>query len=176
VSATIGHCARTEASTSLEISRRNPNIFSTDDRIARATELLIYCMRLYTSLGAERNARVLISVTFGGLSGRSLGRQTPDRPETLERLTGACAHDSAQSEVVIELPNIMRSLHKLVDVLTTPLFANFDFYQLPAAERDRSINKSLLDWGSEIMWNRRRKLRKTADGNPSAELIRTRKS
>lgn len=119
----------------------------TDDRIARATELLIYCMRLYTSLGAERNARVLISVTFGGLSGRSLGRQTPDRPETLERLTGACAHDSAQSEVVIELPNIVRSLHKLVDVLTTPLFANFDFYQLPAAERDRSINKSLLDWG-----------------------------
>jgi hypothetical protein len=48
---------------------------------------------------------------------------------------------------VIELPNIMRHPHKWVEVLTTPPCANFDFYQLPAAERDRLVNKSLLDWG-----------------------------
>jgi cellulose biosynthesis protein BcsQ len=119
----------------------------TDDRVARITELLVYCTRLYASLGTERNAQVLVSVSFGGLAGRSLDRQTPDPPDGIERLAGVCMRDSVQSEVMTELADIMPNLDKLVEVLTTPLFANFDFYQLLPVERNRLISKNLMDWG-----------------------------
>jgi hypothetical protein len=48
---------------------------------------------------------------------------------------------------VIELIGIQRNLHNLVEALTTPLFSNFDFYELPASERNRLIGKNLIDWG-----------------------------
>lgn len=119
----------------------------TDDRLARITELLFYCARLYAFLGAERNARILISVSFGGLAGRALGCRTPEAPEALQRLTRSCTGDTVASEVVVELGEIQRDIGNLVEVLTTPLFAIFDFYQLPAGERARLISKNLADWG-----------------------------
>jgi cellulose biosynthesis protein BcsQ len=119
----------------------------TDDRVARVAELLYYCQRLYTFLGAERSAQVLVSVSFGGLAGRALGCRTPDASEVLQRLTGACAQDKVESEVLVELASIQRDIDHPVEVLTTPLFAIFDFYQLPADERKRLISKNLVDWG-----------------------------
>ena len=43
----------------------------TDDRVARVTELLFYCKRLYGLLGTDSKTNVLISVSFGGLAGRA---------------------------------------------------------------------------------------------------------
>jgi hypothetical protein len=102
---------------------------------------------LYAFLAVERSVRVLVSVSFGGLAGRALGRRTPDAPDQLSRLTGACAQDKAESNVIVELASLERGIRESVEALTLPLFANFDFYELPANERNRLIRKNLVDWG-----------------------------
>jgi len=118
-----------------------------DDRVARMAELLMYCKRLYTLLGADRRAKVLISVGFRGLNGRALGSRMPDAPEMLQRLTKSCIQDSAQAEVVTQLATIQADIDPLVDVLTAPLFALFDFYRFPMADREQVIRRNLADWG-----------------------------
>lgn len=124
-----------------------PEYLLTDDRVSRVAELLLYCKRLYGFLGVEPSTRVLISLLFTGLAGRALGCRNAEAPETLQRLTPTCIHERVASETVVELAEVQRNLDGLVENLTTPLFANFDFYQLPAAERARLITKNLADWG-----------------------------
>lgn len=118
-----------------------------DDRVARITELLFYCKRLFRLLETDPKTNVLISVSFFGLAGRALGCRAQDAPEKLLKIAGVCVHNTIRAETVIEVGRIQRDIDNLVDTLTSPLFASFEFYQLPANERQRLVNKSLADWG-----------------------------
>jgi hypothetical protein len=124
-----------------------PEYLLADDRVERMTELLLYCKRLYSFLAVDPTVRVLISVSFEGLKGRALGCRVPDAPETLQRLTGVATGGNVHMEAVVELARIQRDIVKLVKDLTGPLFALFDFYELPAEEYNRLISGHMADWG-----------------------------
>jgi hypothetical protein len=48
-------------------------------RIVRVTEALLFCGRLYTNLGVNRDARVHMRIRHGGLRGRRLASSAPNR-------------------------------------------------------------------------------------------------
>jgi hypothetical protein len=118
-----------------------------DDRIDRIVELLLYCRRLYSFLGAGQSVRVLISVSYSGLDGRALGRRMPDAPDQLTRLTGVSNGDAVQAELIADLGSIQTEIVRYVRLLTGPVFALFNFYEMPEAEYNHLVTKRMADWG-----------------------------
>ena len=121
-----------------------------EDCVERVAELLLYCFRLYSSLQVDPATRVRIAVTFHGFSGRELGGRNSETPDSPYMLAGAAVGDRAQGEAEMEIGRIRYEILDAVRNLTRPLFAMFEFFELPAGEYQRVIGNRLQDWG--IPW------------------------
>jgi len=98
-----------------------------DHRIARTTELLLYCARLYGHLKVDPSTYVSIHVEYAGLKGRTLSAVDQLRAFTLRpRRT---TEDGSDANVRVHLSSIESNLVQLVKQLTTPLFVLFDFFE-----------------------------------------------
>ena len=89
-------------------------------RIARVTEVLLYCVRLYNRLEIDPTTVVNIVIRHGGLKGRILGAANPNRMMLRERVP--CVENEVESEIATQLSKIEGELVRFVKEFVTPLF------------------------------------------------------
>ena len=107
-----------------------------DTRIVRVTEAILYCIRLYSTLGVDRSSKVTIAVRHGGLRGRlwaSAGSRLIRQRRTSEE-------DVVETEVTASLDELEAQLVDKVVELCAPLFRVFDF-----AEVERSVYEHIVN-------------------------------
>jgi hypothetical protein len=95
-----------------------------DTRIVRVTESILYCRRLYDSLGVDPDSWVRMTIKHGGLKNRQLraadpGRMLLENPSTSE-------NESEQTHS-FRLLDVEPDLVLLVQKFVAPLFELFDF-------------------------------------------------
>lgn len=111
-----------------EDERKQGHLFF-NTRIARITETLLYCVRLYSGLGVPLDSRILIGIRHGGLKGRvlstsSIARRFPPPSSSIS------TEDEVYSEVGTTLEKIESDLVDVVQEFTQPLFVVFNFFEL----------------------------------------------
>lgn len=110
---------------SLFEDQRADNAIFFNTRIVRVTEALLFAEGLYKSLGVPPETRVSVRVTHRGLAGRVLRSSSPNR----SIIPRTCRESEAQTEIVVVLGDIRKTLVEDVERLTAPLFMLFDFHQ-----------------------------------------------
>lgn len=114
-----------------EDSRKSGEVFF-DTRIVRVTESLMFVERLYTSLGAPPDSRVVIKVTHRGMNGRTLTSASSYR-DVFPRV-------STESQSSSELVTVLGTMHetRVTDVRTLleSVFVLFDFMQFNVSVYD----------------------------------------
>src|SRR5437764_1662158 len=94
-------------------------------RIARVTEALLYCGRLYSSLGVDRSATVSFAVRHAGLKGRVLTASNPNRLLDGPRRS---EEDTIDTWITFTLDEIESHLVEKVRELVAHLFTDLDFF------------------------------------------------
>jgi hypothetical protein len=102
--------------------KKNEIFFNT--RIVRVTESLLFASRLYRNLGAPDSSPLSVRVTHRGFAGRALTSSNSNRYISLPSTS---RENECQSEAVITIGEIGKSLVDDVKRLTAPLFTLFDF-------------------------------------------------
>ena len=115
---------------------QKPNSLFFNTRIVRITEVLLYAVRLYTSLNVPPDSRLLIGFRHGGLKGRIISA-TPNRRL---RIHGEAIEDEVYNEVDTTIEKIEANLVDLVERITTPLFVVFDFFQVSKTILAKIVN------------------------------------
>jgi hypothetical protein len=106
--------------------KRAKNALFFNTRIVRVTEALLFVSRLYTTLGAARDARISARFTHTGLAGRVLksagiNRSLSAQPTSREAVS--------ETETVIVLGDIQDALVDEVRRICEPMFMLFDFQE-----------------------------------------------
>lgn len=96
-------------------------------RIVRVTEALVFCGRLYTNLGVDRDARIHMTIRHGGLRGRRLTSSSPTRRLSMQSESVA---ETSEATIEFALGDLDADLTVLVKTVLAPLFELFDFFQL----------------------------------------------
>lgn len=109
-----------------------------DTRIVRVTEALLYCVRLYTALGLDRQRIVNITVRHVGLKGRRLSAANSARALHDER--DPSHENESASHMTLRLEQIETELVVLVKQVIAPLFALFDFFELNGRVYEEIVN------------------------------------
>jgi hypothetical protein len=104
--------------------RAETPILAMDTRIRRATEAVLHCQNLYKVLGIAPNARVTLTVRYGGLRGRTLTAASNRHVFPRKNI-----HEDAVSvpPITFRLGAIETDIVELVKKLCEPLFVIFDF-------------------------------------------------
>jgi hypothetical protein len=110
-----------------------------DTRIVRVTEALLYCARLYTKLGLDRQRLVNVFVRHRGLKGRLLGHANPAR--LLHDQRDPSHEDESVAHMTVRLEQIETELVALVKEILEPLFGLFDFFKLNDSVYEDIVNK-----------------------------------
>lgn len=123
---------------SLLEDKHGPGSIFFDTRIARVTQALLYCVRLYSQLGVSDTTIVSVGIRHCGFRDRILSAASPMRalcssPSTVE--------NEVYSEISVPLMRIESSLPGLVKDLTRQLFMVFDFYKFEDVVYTSIINK-----------------------------------
>jgi hypothetical protein len=116
---------------------RDPAKIFFNTRIARVTETLLYCARLYPRLGVHPTATVNIAIKHGGLRGRSIGSSNLGR---YLRPYAQASDDEAEVEVNTSLQDIESNLVSLVKHLVAPVLVLFDFFELGDSVYEEIVN------------------------------------
>lgn len=95
-------------------------------RISVATEILLFCARLYQNLGVPNTSEVNVGVRIAGLAGRCISA-SDDR--WVSRRDKIATENEIDMDIVLQLSSVESSLVDFVKQLTVPLFALFDFYR-----------------------------------------------
>ena len=122
---------------SLFEDKRRPGELFFDTRIIRVTEALLYCGRLYSALGLDRQRVVNIIVRHVGLKGRKLSSANPHR-FFLER--DISHEDESVVSLSVRLEQIESDLVPLVKSVVSPMLALFDFFELNDQIYEELIN------------------------------------
>jgi hypothetical protein len=110
-----------------------------DTRIVRVTEALLYCGRLYTALGLNRQRVVTITGRHVGLKGRRLSSANPGSALHDERDP---AHENESAvQFTVRLEQLESELVSLVKEVLAPLFALFDFFELNDRVYEDIVNR-----------------------------------
>lgn len=112
---------------SLFEEERSEDAIFFDTRIVRTTELLLFLSRLYTRLGVSEGAKLSISTSYRGLSGRRLASANRRRLMSEDRRSN---EDSVSSSVEASIAELQTDLVNLVRELLEPVFVLFDFFEL----------------------------------------------
>jgi len=122
---------------SLFEDERKPGDLFFNTRIVRATESLLYLLRLYDHLGIDRASQISVAVRHGGLKGRTLtavGTRDIHWPRTTDE-------DQVETEVTGTLDEFESGLADKVIELISPLFRVFDFFELNRAVYEDIVNR-----------------------------------
>ena len=110
-----------------------------DTRIVRVTEALLYCGRLYTALGLDRQRVVTITVSHVGLKGRRISSANPNRILHDERDP---AHENESVvQLTVRLEQLESELVSLIKEVLAPLLSLFDFFELNDRVFEDIVNK-----------------------------------
>ncbi|MFV0673054.1 toll/interleukin-1 receptor domain-containing protein [Variovorax sp. tm] len=106
--------------------RQDAGVLYFNTRIVRVTEALLFAGKLYASLGATADAKISARFTHTGLTARTLkaagqNRRLPRRSKSDEAVS--------ETETVIVLGDIQRSLVDEVRRVCEPMFMLFDFQE-----------------------------------------------
>ena len=123
---------------SLFEDQRRPGEIFFNTRIVRVTEVVLYCLRLYSFLGVDRSSRVSIAVRHEGLRDRVLTAASMNRSLSVQR---ASVEDQVESEIAGTLDEIEAGLVQHVRSLVAPLFRLFDFFELSDSIYEDIVNK-----------------------------------
>ena len=127
--------------TLFEDDRSEGQIFF-DTRIVRVTEALLYCGRLYTALGLDRQRVVTITVRHAGLKGRRISSANPNRILHDERDP---AHENESVvQLTVRLEQLESELVLHAKEVLAPLFSLFDFFELNDQVFEDIINKFVV--------------------------------
>jgi hypothetical protein len=119
-----------------EDERRPGDIFF-DSRIVRVTESLIYCGRLYSSLGLDRQRVVSITVGHVGLRGRRLSSASSSRYISARDVSH---EDVSAVSFTVRLEQLESDLVPLVKSVIAPLLALFDFCEVEGSVYEELVN------------------------------------
>lgn len=122
---------------SLFEDNREPEKLFFDTRIVRTTEALLYCRRLYSSLGANDEDIVHFNIKYSGLAGRELGAAS-SRRMLHERAT---VEDEVSVNTSFRLIDIDENPVEIVKTLLDPVFMLFDFFKLSEQVYTDIVNK-----------------------------------
>lgn len=123
---------------SLFEDERVENGITTNTRIVRVTEAVLYAARLHEQLGSDPSAKLHVRIRHGGLGGRTLYVRTPwPHPEPTQR---KCTEPEVTSEVTITRDQVVANLPRIVKELTSALFVLFDFFEVHDAIYERVVN------------------------------------
>jgi hypothetical protein len=126
------------SASSLFEDKRQPGALYFNTRIVRATETLLYCLRLYSALGVDRSTVLNVRFGFGGLRNRVLISSNPNRSLSLERKS---VEDRIETDVAGTLDDIEAHLvDKVVDAIA-PVFRLFEFFELPRPVYEDIVEK-----------------------------------
>jgi hypothetical protein len=111
-----------------------------DLRIWQITEVLLYCSRLYSGLGALPDDTIFIRIKHGGLRGFNL--------DSSEHQYFTRVNPSQEDETFEEFELLISQIHQdnivsLVEKFTRPLFALFDFFEIPRKNLENIVTKFL---------------------------------
>ena len=115
-------------------------LFFFDTRTIRATEAILYCIRLYSQLGVDRSARLSVAMRYGGLRGRRWESATSRLPPIQRRIAD---EDVIDLETTGSLDEFEGQLVDKVIELTEPLFALFDFAEINRSLYEQIVNDSV---------------------------------
>ena len=124
--------------TLFEDDRSKGQIFF-DTRIMRVTEALLYCGRLYTALGLDRQRVVTITVRHVGLKGRQISSANPNR--ILHDQRDPAHENESVVQLTVRLEQLESELVSLVKEVLAPLLALFDFFELNDGVLEDIVNK-----------------------------------
>ena len=121
-----------------EDQKGRPNDIFFDTRIIRVTEAILYCARLYSSLGVDRNQVVHFAIRHAGLKNRTIAAANPGRHlRTYEK----AIEDDVDTTVTFTLQQVETNLVELVRELTKPLFVLFGFFELADSVYEEIVEK-----------------------------------
>ncbi len=122
---------------SLFEDNREPEKLFFDTRIVRTTEALLYCRRLYSSLGANDEDIAHFYTKYSGISGRELSAAS-SRRMLHERATN---EDEVSANTSFKLIDIDENPVEIVKTLLDPVFMLFDFFKLSDQVYTDIVNK-----------------------------------
>jgi hypothetical protein len=117
---------------------RGENVLFTDTQIARTTEALLYCLRLYSNLGVDGSATVKFAIRYTGLKGRQLTTASQTRFWPGNDVNTSA--DKVGGEVTFALDSLEGQVVDLVEKLCTPLFLVFNFARLTHPVYDEIVD------------------------------------
>jgi hypothetical protein len=123
---------------SLFEDERSANELFVDTRIFRVTEAFLYCGRLYSALGQDRQRVVTINIRHVGLKGRQLSSAT--RRLLIHSRVNVHENESTYS-TSIRLEQIETELIAMVKAAVSPMLALFDFFELGDQVYEDNVNK-----------------------------------
>lgn len=116
---------------------RSEEIFF-NTRIVRITEVLLYCARLYSTLGVNGSQIVHLAIKHSGIQGRTL---TSSNPARHLRSRSKSIENQVEEEITFALQEVESKLVDLVKQLTKPLFMMFDFFELADSVFEDLVDK-----------------------------------
>jgi len=116
---------------------RSEEIFF-NTRIVRITEVLLYCARLYTTLGINGSQPVHLAIKHSGIKDRIL---TSSNPARHLRTRSKSIENQVEEEIIFTLQEVESKLVDLVKQLTNPLFMMFDFFELADSVYEDLVDK-----------------------------------
>lgn len=122
---------------SLFEDERRPGDLFFDTRIVRVTEALLYCGRLYTALGVDRQRVVTITVRHVGLKGRTLSSANSRRHVSVR---DTAHEEESVMSFSVRLEQLESDLVPLVKSVVSPMFALFDFFELGDQVYEELVN------------------------------------
>jgi len=105
-------------------SRRNKFIYF-NTRMEHMAEVLLYCSRLYTSLGIDPGTIVYMTITYQGIKDRMLSETGG---QFLIHRELYCSDNEVKVSLHEKLSDITPNIVPLVKKCLEPLFSQFDFY------------------------------------------------
>lgn len=122
---------------SLFEEKRTDNKIFFNTRIIHITESLLYTINLYSNLGINKNSKLRISITHGGLKNRilsSVGNRIlyENRP---------AEENEVQTTIETSIGDIENNLVDNVELFTKPLFEKFDFFELNQKVLEDIVNR-----------------------------------
>lgn len=105
---------------------RDPEKIFFDTRIVRITESLMYIRNLYTLLGVNPGAKFSVQISHVGINGRILSAASHRRHIWDHQTTGS----EVKTEIDTSLSELNDNIVDVVEKFTSPLFEQFDFFEL----------------------------------------------
>ena len=112
-----------------------------DTRIQKTAESLLYCARLFSTLGVDRSTTIHFSLKLTGLKDRILRAANNLAAINFLPLVSKSVEDEIFSEVKTSIQDIEANIVSLVKQIVSPTLTLFDFFELPDKDYEKLVNQ-----------------------------------